>query len=225
VSRPAVPLRAIRDIWRAYTAAGGDERGRAVVRYTLCSWTGLLPLFPPKGSVLDVGCGNGLLFFLLDREAPGARRLTGIDHDPARVEIARALGIPGAEFLAGDVASLPAETFDAASVIHVLYLIPLHRRREFIAQVLRALRPGGTLILALNVTRPRWKAAVAYWQEVLMVNGLGLTKGTSIAFQSLEEYVAHVEACGATVLTARRADRGRPYSHAVLVARKADASA
>ncbi len=218
-------LRAIRDIWRAYTAAGGDERVRAVVRYVLCSWTGLLPHFPPKGSVLDVGCGNGLLFFLLDREAPGARQLTGIDHDPTRLQIARALRIPGAEFQAGDVAGLPAETFDTASVIHVLYLIPLQRRREFIARVLHALRPGGILILGLNVTHPRWKAAVAYGQEVLMVNGLGLTKGASIAFQSLEEYVAHVEACGATVLTAQRADRGRPYAHAVLVARKADASA
>ena len=215
----------MRDIWRAYTAAGRDERVRAVVRYVLCSWTALLPHFPPKGSLLDVGCGNGLLFFLLDRAAPGARRLTGIDHDPARVEIARALRIPGAEFQTGDVGSLPAETFDTASVIHVLYLIPPDRRREFIAQVLRALRPGGILILALNVTRPRWKAAVAYWQEVVMVNGLGLTKGASIAFQSLEEYAAHVEACGATVLTARRADRGRPYAHAVLVARKAGASA
>jgi SAM-dependent methyltransferase len=184
-------LQVIREIWNAYGAAGGDERIRSVVRYMLFSWTSLLPFFPPKGSVLDVGCGNGLLFYLLDRQAPGSRQLVGVDHDAARVAIARALRIPGAEFRAEDVAAAPAEGYDAASV---------------------------------NVTRPRWKYWVAYLQELLMVNGLRLTKGATICFQSLEDYVALVEDCGATVTLTRRLDGGRPYAHAVLIARKRAAS-
>jgi len=166
-------LRVIRGIWNAYTAAGGDERIRAVVRYVLFSWSRLLPLFPASGSVLDE-----------------------------------------------DVAAAPAEAYDAASVIHVLYLIPVDQRRRFMSHVLAALRPGGTLILVLNVTRPRWKHWVAYLQELVMVNGLRLTKGATICFQSLEEYVALVEGCGASVTSTRRLDAGRPYAHAVLIARK-----
>lgn len=213
-------LRVVREIWNAYSTAGRDERIRSVVRYVLFSWSSLLALFPPKGSVLDVGCGNGLLFYLLDRQASGSRRLVGIDHDAARVAIARALRIPSAEFRAEDVAAAPVEAYDAASVIHVLYLIPLDQRHQFMSQVLRALRPGGTLILVLNVTRPRWKYWVAYLQELLMVTGLRLTKGATICFQSLEEYVALVEDCGASVTSTRRLDKGRPYAHAVLIARK-----
>ena len=213
-------LQVIREIWNAYGAAGGDERIRSVVRYMLFLWTSLLPFFPSKGTVLDVGCGNGLLFYLLHRQAPCSRQLVGVDHDAARVASARALRIPDTEFRAEDVAAAPTDVYDAASVIHVLYLIPLNQRRQFMSQVLRTLRPGGTLILVLNVTRPRWKYWVAYLQELLMVNGLRLTKGATICFQSLEDYVALIEDCGASVTLTRRLDRGRPYAHAVLIARK-----
>jgi len=49
----------------------------------------ILPYIPQRASVLDVGCGNGRLALLLNRERPGAAYL-GLDATPELVELARA---------------------------------------------------------------------------------------------------------------------------------------
>jgi 2-polyprenyl-3-methyl-5-hydroxy-6-metoxy-1,4-benzoquinol methylase len=51
--------------------------------------TSILPHIPQRARVLDVGCGNGRLARLLDRERPGATYV-GIDAVPELIEVARA---------------------------------------------------------------------------------------------------------------------------------------
>ena len=51
--------------------------------------TSILPYIPQRARVLDVGCGNGRLALLLDRERPGATYV-GVDGVPELVEVARA---------------------------------------------------------------------------------------------------------------------------------------
>jgi len=67
----------------------------------------ILPYIPARASVLDVGCGNGRLAFLLDRERPGTTYL-GVDAVPELVELARAqaahFAAISAEFCVADVA-------------------------------------------------------------------------------------------------------------------------
>ena len=53
-----------------------------------------------------------------------------------------------------------------------------------------------------------------------MVKLFGLTKGETVQFQSLDQCQSWVETAGAMVSTTKRLGRGRPYSHAALVAEK-----
>jgi SAM-dependent methyltransferase len=218
-------LTLLRDLWHAYARCGASERLRAIVRYVLFYFDGLLPLIPDGGRMLDLGCGNGLLFWLLTRDRGAKQQRLGIDPDAKRIAAARTLELPSADFRVGDVSALPLGAWDVISVVHVLYLVPVARRAELLSRLVAALQPGGVLVLVLNVTQPRWKHWIAYLQERIMVDGLAWTRGATIHFQSLEDYLALVERCGARVESTRRLDRGRPYAHVALVARKpADAS-
>ncbi|WP_226995651.1 class I SAM-dependent methyltransferase [Gordonia phthalatica] len=105
------------------------------------------------GSVLDVGCGDGLL---LARMSEVADRVVGIDADRAAVVQARARldGRPNARVVVGDVMTSPeldGESFDLVVSVAALHHLPLEsallRLRDLVA-------PGGELrIIGLSANR------------------------------------------------------------------------
>ena len=167
----------------------------------------ILPYIPQRASVLDVGCGNGRLVHLLDRERPGVTYL-GVDATPELVELARAqageLTTIAAEFRVADVArpgwggGLPGAPFDCAVVLAVLFHIPgFDLRVGVLREVASLLKPGGCLILStwqfLGSARMRRK--IVDWAEV------------GIAEESLEP--------GDYLLDWKREGRGLRYCHLV----------
>jgi len=107
----------------------------------------VLPYLKPGMRVLDVGCGPGSITLGLARAvAPG--QVTGIDHDAAHVEAARALaraqGVANVTFGPGDALDLPFEDdiFDAAFENNVF--THLAEKATLAArEVWRVLKPGG----------------------------------------------------------------------------------
>ena len=95
-------------------------------------------------SVLDIGCGEGQISRLLD-----ARRVVGVDPTWAQLEVASARG-GGPSYARGGAAALPVASgaFDAA----VACLVFEHIRDvdDAIAEVARALEPGGRFVFFLN---------------------------------------------------------------------------
>jgi dolichol-phosphate mannosyltransferase len=95
--------------------------------------------------VLDVGCGIGLV----DRDlSSNVTELCGVDTSLRSIEIARER-VPGARFLHYDGSTLPvaSSSFDGAFASCVLHHVPPPARPGFLAEMLRALRPGGAIIL------------------------------------------------------------------------------
>jgi 2-polyprenyl-6-hydroxyphenyl methylase/3-demethylubiquinone-9 3-methyltransferase len=119
-------------------------------------------------SILDVGCGGGLVCEPLTRL--GAR-LTGIDATERNLGVARAhaaqVGL-AIDYRAASVEGLAAEgaVFDAVLVLEVVEHVPDIRR--FVADYCALARPGGALVFAtLNRTAKAFVQAIVGAEYVL----------------------------------------------------------
>lgn len=100
---------------------------------------------PRRLSVLDIGCGIGLIEAELEKEVG---QLSAVDVSPRSVEFARSR-VTSTRFQHYDGTSLPFAdaTFDAAFASCVLHHVKPVGRDAFMAEMLRVLRPSGLAIL------------------------------------------------------------------------------
>jgi ubiquinone/menaquinone biosynthesis C-methylase UbiE len=102
--------------------------------------------------VLDVACGTGAATRAVAVRAGAQGRVVGVDLGDAMLDVARANPAPeGAapiEYLQGDAAALPVgdAAFDVALCQHGIMFFP--DRAAAVAEMARALRPGGTVAIA-----------------------------------------------------------------------------
>ena len=110
------------------------------------------------GDLLDVGCGQGRLLKLL---ASRARRLVGVDIDPAARRLARAellvAGLPNCSLRQGDMYALPFADAEFDTIILDDVLADAARPEDAIGEARRLLKPGGR-ILFLAATNTRSEA-------------------------------------------------------------------
>ncbi|MFQ6100815.1 MAG: class I SAM-dependent methyltransferase [Anaerolineae bacterium] len=149
--------------------------------------TCILPYIPQHARVLDVGCGNGRLALLLDRERPGVTYL-GLDAVPELVELARAqadqLTNISAEFRVADITqpgwSDPHKldivhcplVIDTAVALAVLHHIPgFDLRVRVLREIATMLAPNGCLILSTwqFLENERMRRKIVDWAEVGVV--------------------------------------------------------
>lgn len=97
------------------------------------------------GACVDIGCGTGILTAaLLEGAAPS--RIVGIDSAPGFLELARArVSDPRVTFTQGDALALPeaGDAFDLAVSGLVLNFLP--DKAAALAEMIRVVRPGGTV--------------------------------------------------------------------------------
>lgn len=103
----------------------------------------------PGERFLDVGCGPGFyLAELAERVAPDGS-VVGVDASPAMLTLAarRTEGFPNVTLHEGEATALPVEDadFDAALTVQVLEYVP--DLAAALAEIRRALRPGGRLLV------------------------------------------------------------------------------
>lgn len=99
------------------------------------------------GSILDIGCGNGVLIHHLS--PPAVARYVGVDISSVAVaEAQRACGGLGAEFFVSDLRSWVPRTTAAVVVFNesLYYLVrPVHVVHRYAA----LLRPGGEIVVSM----------------------------------------------------------------------------
>ena len=119
------------------------------------------------GDLLDVGCGQGRLLKLL---ASRARRLVGVDIDPAARRLARAemllAGLPNCSLRQGDMYALPFADREFDTIILDDVLADAARPVDAIGEARRLLKSSGRILLlaaASAATEARLRADFAAW--------------------------------------------------------------
>ena len=94
--------------------------------------------------VLEAGSGEG---YGADLIADIARRVIGLDYDESAVAHVRAR-YPRVDMRQGNLAELPLPTASVDVVVNFQVIEHLWDQRQFVAECLRVLRPGGVLLIS-----------------------------------------------------------------------------
>lgn len=121
--------------------------------------------FPAEGLIVDLGCGTGALSRALCIGSP-KRRVLAIDHDRARVALARAAceGLP-VEVREEAIGASPLPACAGIAIIDVLHYLREHEQEALIAQAAAALAPGGVLVLRDPDAGAGWRFRWNRWHE------------------------------------------------------------
>src|SRR6266536_639176 len=106
----------------------------------------------PGETVLDLGSGAGIDCFLAAREAGPEGRVIGVDMTAAMIDRARAAAARGdyanVEFRLGEIEHLPVADASVDLVISNCVVTLSPEKRQVFREALRALRPGGRMVVS-----------------------------------------------------------------------------
>jgi SAM-dependent methyltransferase len=205
-----------------YRGASAGVRAHVRVRWLSAPFPRIAAALPPAGRVLEIGCGHGLFSAYAALSAPG-RQVLGVDIDGDKVDaaVAAARGVDGLEFRRAPDGAVPEGPWDAVVFVDVLYLLSRDHQRSLLTDAVRALAPGGRIVVKEMGTEPAWKVRWNTLQETLSVKVLRITEGSSFDFVDPRDMGAWLVDLGLTVELVRL-DAGRVHPHHLLVARRGD---
>ncbi len=105
-------------------------------------------LTPKQGEIIDLGCGMGLLSYMLSFTSK-ERTVFGIDYDADKIRIAQNGFAKGTNlsFAQGDITKFEFRAADTYIISDVLHYLPEAKQREVIANCLQHLRKDGILLI------------------------------------------------------------------------------
>jgi uncharacterized protein (DUF2062 family)/SAM-dependent methyltransferase len=190
-------------------------------------------VLPASGVLYDLGCGQGLMLTLIAtaRDAyrsgdwpkgwpapPDALELRGIEIRSRVAKRTRGLLQDVAVVEERDLSDVSLAACDVVLLLDVLHLMSFEAQERILAEIARALRPGGLLII-------READAAGGWRFNAVRIGNRLTAwsqgrfGRRFQFNSAEGWTARLEALGFDVITIS-ATRHGPFANFVAYSRK-----
>ena len=162
-------------------------------RSKLCHFGLIEKLYPLEGKILDVGCGHAYMLVYL-KLVSALRDLKGIDLNNEKIVLVQSslnekLGIDVRYQNLFDMPFDEDNTFDAASLLDVLCLIPYEDQVKILENLYKRIKPGGAFIMKESHKGFYLQYWIAYWEE-LVVNSLRFRKLiTGFYYRSREEWV------------------------------------
>lgn len=193
-------------------------------------------MIPDRGTLLDLGCGRGLLLALIVAAAERFRggewpqgwpppplhlRLEGIEQCAGHVDAARRALRDRARVTLGDVRDV---TFPPATVIvmlDVLLYLSEEEQGHVLAKAAAALEPGGLLLLREADAGQRFAFMVTYWSERALETARGRWRAR-LLYRTADEWSGLLETLGFAV-RAEPMSAGTPFANVLFVAQRRDA--
>lgn len=125
-------------------------------------------MLPPKGTIVELGCGEGLLVNYLAISAP-KRNIIGYEIVPERLARAKK-GIKNAKYYIGDIVKTSFPRADAFILFHVLHHLPGKDAQELVLRkVKQSLKKNGKLIIVEVHIGPTFKYLAAWIADHFLV--------------------------------------------------------
>jgi 2-polyprenyl-3-methyl-5-hydroxy-6-metoxy-1,4-benzoquinol methylase len=164
--------------------------------------------------VLDIGCGFGLFSLYYAATGP-ARFIRGVDLDGRRIAMARRaaarLGLDNVAYEQADARHFKGDgEVAAAYMLDIVHHVPPATVPPLLAELARALAPGGTLLVKDGDTRPAAKRWFTWALDKLMA------PRTPVHDWSAKELTAALRAAGFSVRRHAMLDF-LPYPHVLYV--------
>ena len=189
---------------RTYRKAPAATRFHVVGRFLTCPFLRVLDYLPPAARVLDLGAGHGIFAHLALQV--GARGVVAVEPDLRKIFST----FPDRQMhVVGGTDAAVAGTFDAVTVIDVLYRLPTSKWDELFRAIRERLAPGGVFLLKEMDPEHRVKARWNRLQEWL-VDRVGLTLGEAHSFETREQIRERLLRAGFRAATPSRSARGIP---------------
>jgi len=195
-------------------------------------------LIPDRARLVDLGCGQGLLFAMLTAAAdayeagswpagwpvpPRPESMLGFDILPRAADLARRTLGSRAHVVHADLRSIELPVCDAIAIIDVLHYVDAAAQEIALAKCAAALRADGVLLLRVADAGAGWRFAATRIADQ-MATLARHRSWPSLQCRRLADWIALLERKGFAVQS-MPASVGTPFSNALLAARPRASSA
>ncbi len=182
-----------------------------------------LDAVPPGGTLLELGCGEGYLLVLARQLRPDLR-LVGVDHDQARLDLARQAladpppGTPPCQLLAADLQAAEIVDVDLLVCLDVLHYLPAEAQQAVLRRLADRLAPGGGLVIRDAEAGAGLRSWLTELTEGFMV-AIGRHKGMGVFLRTRAEVLDDLQALGLDA-HAEDCSEGTPWANVLYRARR-----
>lgn len=183
-------------------------------------------LIPLKAQIIDLGCGYGMLDYMLTFLSK-ERRVLGLDYDEDKIMVAqnssarKQLESGRVAFISADLNQWSYQDADVFILADVLHYMPIHEQEYVMKQAAEHLNEDGMLIIRdadTQMSKKHIGTQFSEWQSTKVFK-FNKTKDNSkkLYFGTATERISYMESLG---LQVELIDRTKLNSNVILIARK-----